>query len=101
MKHNKKTMLLKQNYCPSNGFMLCIFTIFFSKLKCFFFLSRMKFFLCFLLIFAIASVAMAYPDANPFAAAGYHGFGREGGDEAAGYRAIFSGHEGGGGGQEG
>jgi hypothetical protein len=59
----------------------------------------MKFLLCFLLFVAIASVAMAYPDANPYAnpfAAEFHGLGREGGDEAPGYRAIFSGHEGGG-----
>jgi hypothetical protein len=69
----------------------------------FFQLKTMRFLLCFLLIVAIASVAMAYPNAYPYAnpyanpfADGFHGFGREGGDEAPGYRAIFSGHEGGG-----
>jgi hypothetical protein len=52
----------------------------------------MKYLLLFLLL-AIFAVSSGLGYAYPFPV-GFHGFGREGGDEAPGYRAVYLGNDG-------
>ena len=62
--------------------------------KSFLFFFQMKFFFAILLIAGLF-LTLTNGYAHPFA--GFNGFGREGGDEAPAYQAVFSGREGGGG----